>query len=584
MIDDLECLGEQIAELAAHLDAATHRLLTAIREFDERGGWHTQGAISCAHWLAWRVGWDLVTARQRVRVARKLAEFAAIDDALRRGELSYSKVRALLRIATPANEALILDQARLTTAAQLETLTRKYALVQRHGQDRKPQDDEQRRYVRRRDTEDGMVKLEAVLHPEEAELVWAMLDHAAKQACRSPASHSQLMADSAESSVGAWPAVELATSTSASGTGGDGAAKTASADSAESFVSAWLVTPSVVELAASASASGTGGDDAAEATSADSAESPALTRGAACQIVACQCRSEAPEAAHGPSLFDRMIDEVEAAEASRAVARRAEQVLRTDDDNDLGHNAATGDAGPTPAPAALATPPRMLRQRADAAQRAFNRADALISVAQAYLRGDRPQRSPVDVTITIPAGSLRQDAIDTIDVGCICAACISAETARRLSCDAGVTEIVEDENGVPLSVGRKRRTIAGSLKRALLRRDTSCSYPGCTNRTFLEGHHIQHWADGGATTLDNAALLCSHHHRHVHEYGYTIELDAERRPQFRDPNGRLVATAPPRRCGPSLAGRRSTRPMPRWRSTPGRSPVNGTESRSTTAA
>jgi hypothetical protein len=76
---ELEQLGERIAEQAAHLDAAMHRFLTDLREFDERGGWHVQGARSCAHWLAWRVGWDLVTARERVRVAGKLAEFPTID-------------------------------------------------------------------------------------------------------------------------------------------------------------------------------------------------------------------------------------------------------------------------------------------------------------------------------------------------------------------------------------------------------------------------------------------------------------------------------------------------------------------------
>src|SRR5262245_45085240 len=108
MTRHLEELGEQIAEQAAHLDAAMHRLLSDLREFDERGGWHAQGARSCAHWLAWRVGWDLVTARDRVRVARKVVEFPLIDDALRRGEISYSKVRALTRVATPENEALLL--------------------------------------------------------------------------------------------------------------------------------------------------------------------------------------------------------------------------------------------------------------------------------------------------------------------------------------------------------------------------------------------------------------------------------------------------------------------------------------------
>src|SRR6201995_2691644 len=160
MVSELEQLGERIAEQAAHFDAAMHRLLADLREFDERGGWRCQGAMSCANWLAWRVGWDLVTARERVRVASKLAAFPAIDDALRRGEVSYSKVRAMLRVATPANEVLLLDHARLMTASQLETLCRKDAVVQRHGEAPHPLGDEQRRHVRRRDTEDGMVKIE----------------------------------------------------------------------------------------------------------------------------------------------------------------------------------------------------------------------------------------------------------------------------------------------------------------------------------------------------------------------------------------------------------------------------------------
>jgi len=78
--------------------------------------------VSCAHWLSWRVGWDPVTARQHVRIARKLAKFPLIDDALRRGEVSYSKVRALLRAATPENETLLLEHAKLMTASQLEKL------------------------------------------------------------------------------------------------------------------------------------------------------------------------------------------------------------------------------------------------------------------------------------------------------------------------------------------------------------------------------------------------------------------------------------------------------------------------------
>ena len=202
MDGELEHLGERIAEQAAHLDAATHRLLVDLREFDKRGGWHRQGALSCAHWLSWRVGWSLVVARDHLRVAHKLAELPAIDDALRRGEVSYSKVRAMTRVATSANEQLLLEYARLMPAAQLEVTCRKYAMVQRHGKDPHPLGDLQRRYVRRRDTEDGMVKIEAVLHPDEAEAVWTMLDHAATQLSREPKSRTKAAAGAADSSEG----------------------------------------------------------------------------------------------------------------------------------------------------------------------------------------------------------------------------------------------------------------------------------------------------------------------------------------------------------------------------------------------
>jgi hypothetical protein len=188
-----------------------------------------------------------------------------------------------------------------------------------------------------------------------------------------------------------------------------------------------------------------------------------------------------------------------------------------------------------------------LRDRAAAARRTFRRADALVGVAQGYLRGNWPERSPVEVVLTIPASTLRTGAaLDPVEVGELGESFLSSETARRLSCDAGVVEVAQDDQGVPLSVGRKRRTIAGALQRALRKRDGACSFPGCTNRIFLEGHHIRHWADGGETSLRNTALLCTLHHRYVHEYGYAIELGPDQRPRFRDPHGRWVEAAPER--------------------------------------
>jgi hypothetical protein len=481
MDGELEQLGERIAEQAAHFDAAMHRLLVDLREFDQRGGWHVQGADSCAHWLAWRVGWDLVTARERVRVARKLAEFPVIEDALRRGEVSYSKVRALLRVATPANEVLLLDHARLMTASQLEKLSRKYALVQRHGQDPHPLCEEQRRYLRRRDTDDGMVKIEAVLHPEEAELVWTMLNHTATQLTRA-------------------------------------SAPPASDDSGESRVAARApgvtVTPPPRETAACGCDDSTGPRVAAHAGGAVT-----------------------------PMLLDATTDGIDSStEVPAILGAEATGSPQTVDICDIDVSAESREViEPTSERA-----PSMLHQRADAARRAFSRADALVSLAQGYLRGDRPDRSPIEITLTIPTSSLRTDVADPTEVGEMGESFISTEAARRLSCDAGVVEVVEDEYGVPLSVGRKRRTIAGALKRALHKRDTACTFPGCTNRLFLEGHHIRHWADGGETSLMNTSLLCSSHHRYVHEYRHTIELGPDQRPRFRDPHGRLVAAVPAR--------------------------------------
>ena len=96
---ELDRLADEIAEMAAVLDAATHTLLTRVREFDEKNGWVHFGALSCAHWLAWRCGLNLRAAREKVRVARALKRLPLIDDGLRRGVISYSKVRAITRIA-----------------------------------------------------------------------------------------------------------------------------------------------------------------------------------------------------------------------------------------------------------------------------------------------------------------------------------------------------------------------------------------------------------------------------------------------------------------------------------------------------
>jgi hypothetical protein len=249
-------------------------------------------------------------------------------------------------------------------------------------------------------------------------------------------------------------------------------------------------------------------------------------------------------------LLDRLLDEADALcavdKAHPAKAAGAADADRAVGVLEAGAGGFSSDAGESWTGAPSSRPgPSVLRQGADAFRRAFNRADALVSLAQAYLRGDRPERSPIELTLTIPRLSLGREAQDPVEVGELGECFVSAEAARRLSCDAGVIEVIEDEHGAPLSVGRKHRTITGALKRALRKRDTACTFPGCTHRMFLEGHHIKHWVDGGETSLGNTALLCSLHHRFVHEHGYSIELGPDQRPRFRDPRGQPVTIAPP---------------------------------------
>jgi hypothetical protein len=162
---DLNRLGDEIAELSAHLDAATARLLALIREFDARGGWNS-GFRSCAAWLSWRVGLDLGAARERVRVARALETLPLLAEALARGELSYAKVRALTRVATPETEVRLLGVGRAGTAAHVERIVRGWRWVDRRAEARETKLRHAGRALHVRQEEDGMVVVRGRLEPE----------------------------------------------------------------------------------------------------------------------------------------------------------------------------------------------------------------------------------------------------------------------------------------------------------------------------------------------------------------------------------------------------------------------------------
>jgi hypothetical protein len=114
------------------------------------------------------------------------------------------------------------------------------------------------------------------------------------------------------------------------------------------------------------------------------------------------------------------------------------------------------------------------------------------------------------------------------------------ESVRRVACDCDRVVLVEDEEGEPLSVGRKSRIVTAAIKRALWARDKGCRFPGCRRTRFVDAHHIVHWSAGGETALSNLMLLCSQHHRLVHEGGFRIEKDYRDRWFFKRPDGRAV--------------------------------------------
>ena len=399
-------LGDRIAEQAYQLDAAMHRLLTDLRDFDAAGHWSDAGAASCASWLAWRVGWDPGTAREHVRVARALGTLPLVDAALAAGRLSYSKVRALTRVATPATEAALVDDALRTTAAQLEVICRKLRAVQRLGA-MSADEVRARRMVTRRERDDGMAVIEAVLPADEAAAVWAALEREATRA-------------------------------------------------------------------SAATESGAAGD-----------------------------RDARPPADDIPS----------------GVSAEA----------------------PVPVVSTHRVPPAPCR------------ADGLVAMAQAVLRGESPARAPIELVLTIshdalatpPPRATAPTSTAAPAIGCFAdGTAVGAETARRLACDCGVVAMAIDADGRPLSVGRRTRSIPTAIARALAQRDAHCRFPGCTNRRFLDGHHLTHWIHGGATALDNLCRLCAKHHRYVHEHGYQVELRDGEPVFFR--RGREVYGEPPR--------------------------------------
>ena len=335
--DQIEQLGDAIAELSARIQAATYELLVLIRQFETSGGWNN-GFLSVAHWLNWRTGLDLGAAREKVRVARALAVLPLVSAAMQRGQLSYSKVRALTRVATPENERSLLDFARCGTASHVERLVRAWRQVDRVAEARDEKRRHETRELRTWVDDDEMVVVRGRLSPEVGAVVMRALD----------AGSERLRQEAAET------------------------------------------------------------DPAAE------------------EVTTGQRRAD-------------------------ALGLVAETALAADLDR--------GSSG--------------------------DRFQVVVHVDESVLEHD-----------DAPGQSALEDG-----------PYVSAETSRRVACDAAKVVLTHGCNDRALDVGRKTRTVPPALRRALTARDRRCRFPGCTAR-HCDAHHVRHWAQGGATSLDNLLLLC----------------------------------------------------------------------------
>ena len=256
----------------------------------------------------------------------------------------------------------------------------------------------------------------------------------------------------------------------------------------------------------------------------------------------------------------RRVDRnAEAAETARHHKSRALHVYQDEDGMVVVHGRLDGEVGAVLMQALTAARETLYRQTKNVSAETFpadvsvepptmaqQQADALGLIAETALHHGMDPGSPgeryqvvvhVDAAVLEDPDASGQSALEP-------GAHVSAETSRRLGCDASRVVMRHDPDGRVVEVGALTRTIPAALRRVLHYRDRGCRFPGC-GLPLGQGHHIQHWANGGPTTLSNLAMLCRRHHRAVHEEGYRVERQPDGELRFIRPDGRLLPDIPP---------------------------------------
>jgi hypothetical protein len=168
------------------------------------------------------------------------------------------------------------------------------------------------------------------------------------------------------------------------------------------------------------------------------------------------------------------------------------------------------------------------------------RADALVALCSVRIAAD-PEPDRATVVVHARLDGLEQDTGGCeIEGGPV----IHPQSVRRLLCNARVQTVVEDGHGTVLGIGRASRAVPAWMLRQVRHRDRECRFPGCGSRRFTEAHHLRWWRHGGRTALDNLALICSFHHRLVHEHGWSVKRDDANDLVWRRPDGTRYESGP----------------------------------------
>lgn len=567
-------LGRAITRLSAQINAVNYSLLQLIAEFDRSGGWREQGTMrSCAHWLAANCGIRLGAAREKVRVARQLPALQQISKSFSEGELSYSKVRAVTRVATADNESFLLQLALENSAGHLEKLLSRFEPVPEPG-------------------------LEGLLDDQQGVPSEGSASGALSSSHDLPLRHGQPAGHYGGSG-------HCATSCQGDGSGqggaschgdgsgqggashhGDGSGQGSNSAHGESSCPGGI---SGDDLALAHQASHQRGPDSEPTLDPEAARELARElywfqdkdgmwiihaklppeQGQlvmkALQAIARPLEEERREARRaqqqarmqevarkilkrhqGETAVESQPIESEAAESQHIEPRPVESQhiepepveLQAAESQAAGASA-NGPAMPTPNHLAYTWAEEKISAEMFSKHMDQVRADALVAMVEHFLASGPDYQGlqglkgaeRCQVVMHVDINTLREQRS-----GVCCThgrahfedkPWLSPSTARRLSCDASLVTVLENDAGKVLNVGRRSRIVPAPIRRALRERDGVCQYPGCQESEYVDAHHIQHWADGGETRLDNLVTLCRFHHRQLHRGCFDIRLNGD---------------------------------------------------------